>query len=63
MRNEELLTRIRPAVADWPLLNAFLNTAAGADSVRIHNRGGVGIGNSTHAGMVVVCDGTVGAAL
>jgi urocanate hydratase len=45
------------AVADWPLLNALLNCAAGADSVQIHNGGGVGIGLSTHAGMVVVCDG------
>jgi urocanate hydratase len=47
------------AIADWPLLNALLNCAAGADSVHIHNGGGVGIGLSTHAGMVVVCDGTV----
>jgi len=46
------------AVADWPLLNALLNCSAGADSVQIHNGGGVGIGLSTHAGMVVVCDGT-----
>lgn len=46
------------AVADWPLLNALLNCAAGADSVQIHNGGGVGIGLSTHAGMVVICDGT-----
>ncbi|HEC95269.1 MAG TPA: urocanate hydratase [Thermoplasmatales archaeon] len=46
------------AVADWPLLNALLNCAAGADNVAIHNGGGVGIGLSTHAGMVVVCDGT-----
>jgi urocanate hydratase len=46
------------AVADWPLLNALLNTAAGADNVQIHNGGGVGIGLSTHAGMVVVCDGS-----
>ncbi len=45
-------------IADWPLLNALLNCAAGADSVQIHNGGGVGIGLSTHAGMVVVCDGT-----
>ncbi len=45
-------------VADWPLLNALLNCAAGADSVHIHNGGGVGIGLSTHAGMVVVADGT-----
>ncbi len=46
------------AVADWPLLNALLNTSAGATSVSIHNGGGVGIGYSTHAGMVVVADGT-----
>jgi len=46
------------AIADWPLLNALLNCAAGADSIQIHNGGGVGIGLSTHAGMVVVCDGT-----
>ncbi|HLE47051.1 MAG TPA: urocanate hydratase [Candidatus Thermoplasmatota archaeon] len=46
------------AVADWPILNALVNTAAGADSVHLHNGGGVGIGLSTHAGMVVVCDGT-----
>jgi len=46
------------AVADWPLLNALLNCAAGADSVHIHNGGGVGIGLSTHAGMVVVADGS-----
>ncbi len=46
------------AVADWPLLNAMLNISAGADSVSIHNGGGVGIGFSTHAGMVVVADGT-----
>ncbi len=45
-------------IADWPLINALLNCAAGADSVQIHNGGGVGIGYSTHAGMVVVCDGT-----
>ena len=46
------------AIADWPLINALLNCAAGADSVQIHNGGGVGIGLSTHAGMVVICDGT-----
>lgn len=46
------------AIADWPLLNALVNCAAGADSVHIHNGGGVGIGLSTHAGMVVVCDGS-----
>jgi len=46
------------AIADWPLLNALLNCAAGADNVAIHNGGGVGIGLSTHAGMVVICDGS-----
>jgi urocanate hydratase len=46
------------AIADWPLLNAMLNTAAGASWVSIHNGGGVGIGYSLHAGMVVVADGT-----
>lgn len=46
-------------VADWPLLNALLNCAAGADSISIHNGGGVGIGLSTHAGMVVIADGTL----
>jgi urocanate hydratase len=46
------------AIADWPMLNAMLNTAAGADSVHLHNGGGVGIGYSTHAGMVVILDGS-----
>ena len=46
------------AVADWALLNAMLNTAAGASWVSIHNGGGVGIGFSQHAGMVIVADGT-----
>jgi urocanate hydratase len=46
------------AVADWPLLNALLNCASGADMVAVHNGGGVGIGLSQHAGMMVVCDGT-----
>jgi len=46
------------AVADWPLLNALLNCASGADMVAIHNGGGVGIGMSQHAGMIVVCDGS-----
>jgi urocanate hydratase len=49
------------AVADWPLLNALVNTAAGASWVSIHNGGGVGIGYSLHAGMVVVADGTLDA--
>ena len=46
------------AIADWPFLNALINTAAGASWVSIHNGGGVGIGFSQHAGMVVVADGT-----
>jgi urocanate hydratase len=46
------------AVADWPILNALINTAAGASWVSVHHGGGVGIGNSIHAGMVVVADGT-----
>jgi urocanate hydratase len=50
------------AVADWPLLNALLNTAAGASWVSIHNGGGVGIGYSLHAGQVTVADGTQGMA-
>jgi urocanate hydratase len=50
------------AISDWPLLNALLNTAAGATWVSIHHGGGVGIGYSQHAGMVVVADGTPDAA-
>jgi urocanate hydratase len=50
------------AIADWPLLNALVNTAAGASWVSIHHGGGVGIGYSIHAGMVVVADGTPAAA-
>ena len=46
------------AIADWPILNALLNTAAGADLVAVHNGGGVGIGYSTHAGAMVICDGS-----
>jgi len=46
------------AIADWPLLNAMLNTACGASWVSLHHGGGVGIGYSIHAGMVVVADGT-----
>jgi len=46
------------AIADWPILNALVNTAAGADLVAVHNGGGVGIGYSTHAGALVVCDGS-----
>jgi urocanate hydratase len=50
------------AIADWPLLNALLNTAAGATWVSLHHGGGVGIGNSIHAGQVIVADGTEAAA-
>jgi len=46
------------AIADWPLLNGLLNTASGASWVSIHHGGGVGMGNSIHAGMVIVADGT-----
>ena len=46
------------AVSDWPLLNALLNCASGATWVSIHHGGGVGIGNSLHAGQVIVADGT-----
>jgi urocanate hydratase len=50
------------AVADWPILNALLNTASGASWVSFHHGGGVGIGNSLHAGQVIVADGTSAAA-
>ena len=50
------------AIADWPILNALVNTACGATWVSVHHGGGVGIGYSIHAGMVVVADGTDGAA-
>ena len=46
------------AIADWPILNALVNTAAGATWVSVHHGGGVGIGYSLHAGMVAVADGT-----
>jgi urocanate hydratase len=46
------------AIADWPLLNAMINTASGASWVSIHHGGGVGIGRSIHAGQVSVADGT-----
>jgi urocanate hydratase len=50
------------AIADWPILNALLNTASGASWVSFHHGGGVGIGNSLHAGQVIVADGTEAAA-
>ena len=61
-RETEAMKDGSDAIADWPLLNALLNTAAGATWVSIHHGGGVGIGYSIHAGMVVVADGSEGAA-
>jgi urocanate hydratase len=49
------------AIADWPVLNALINTACGAGWVSVHHGGGVGIGYSLHAGMVVVADGSADA--
>ena len=57
-RETEAMADGTDAVADWPLLNAMVNIAAGATWVSIHHGGGVGIGYSQHAGMVVVADGT-----
>jgi len=57
-RETEAMKDGSDAIADWPLLNALLNTACGASWVSIHHGGGVGIGYSIHAGMVVVADGT-----
>jgi urocanate hydratase len=57
-RETEAMRDGSDAIADWPLLNALVNTAAGATWVSIHNGGGVGIGYAQHAGMVVVADGT-----
>ncbi|MEO8025430.1 MAG: urocanate hydratase [Bryobacteraceae bacterium] len=61
-RETEAMKDGSDAIADWPLLNALVNTASGATWVSIHNGGGVGIGYSQHAGMVVVADGTGDAA-
>jgi urocanate hydratase len=57
-RETEAMRDGSDAVSDWPLLNALLNCASGATWVSIHHGGGVGIGFSQHAGMVIVCDGT-----
>jgi len=57
-RETEAMADGSDAIADWPLLNALVNTAAGATWVSIHHGGGVGIGRSIHAGMVCVADGT-----
>jgi len=61
-RETEAMRDGSDAIADWPILNALLNVAAGATWVSVHHGGGVGIGNSIHAGMVIVADGTDDAA-
>jgi urocanate hydratase len=57
-RETEAMRDGSDAVSDWPLLNALLNTASGATWVSVHHGGGVGMGYSQHAGLVIVCDGT-----
>jgi urocanate hydratase len=61
-RETEAMQDGSDAVSDWPLLNALLNTASGATWVSIHHGGGVGMGYSQHSGVVIVCDGSDGAA-
>ena len=61
-RETEAMKDGSDAVSDWPLLNALLNTASGATWVSLHHGGGVGMGYSQHAGVVIVCDGTAEAA-
>lgn len=61
-RETEAMMDGSDAVSDWPFLNALLNTASGATWVSIHHGGGVGMGFSQHAGLVIVCDGTLAAA-
>jgi urocanate hydratase len=61
-RETEAMPDGSDAIADWPILNALLNTAAGASWVSVHNGGGVGIGYSLHAGQVTVADGTASGA-
>ena len=62
-RETEAMMDGSDAVADWPILNALMNTAGGASWVSLHHGGGVGMGYSIHAGMVIVADGTKEAAL
>jgi urocanate hydratase len=62
-RETEAMRDGSDAVSDWPLLNALLNTASGATWVSIHHGGGVGMGYSQHAGLVIVCDGSEAAAV
>jgi urocanate hydratase len=61
-RETEAMLDGSDAIADWPILNALLNTSSGASWVSVHHGGGVGIGRSIHAGMVVVADGSESAA-
>jgi urocanate hydratase len=61
-RETEAMRDGSDAIADWPILNALVNVAAGATWVSVHHGGGVGIGNAIHAGMVVLADGTPEAA-
>jgi urocanate hydratase len=61
-RETEAMRDGSDAIADWPILNALVNTASGASWVSFHHGGGVGMGLSLHAGMVVVADGTPEAA-
>ncbi|HZG94701.1 MAG TPA: urocanate hydratase, partial [Mycobacteriales bacterium] len=61
-RETEAMRDGSDAIADWPILNALLNTASGASWVSVHHGGGVGIGKSIHAGVVIVADGTADAA-
>src|SRR6202041_1522211 len=61
-RETEAMKDGSDAIADWPILNALINTACGASWVSVHHGGGVGMGMSLHAGMVVVADGTPEAA-
>jgi urocanate hydratase len=61
-RETEAMRDSSDAIADWPILNALLNTASGASWVSVHNGGGVGIGYSLHAGQVTVAEGTAASA-
>jgi urocanate hydratase len=61
-RETEAMRDGSDAISDWPLLNALINCASGATWVSIHHGGGVGMGFSQHAGMVILCDGTADAA-
>jgi len=60
-RETEAMLDGSDAIADWPILNSLINTASGASWVSVHHGGGVGMGYSIHAGMVIVCDGTADA--